>query len=680
MPVRKVGQRKTHEERNMKTTLKWAGLVVGCLVVVVIAALLIIPAFLDVKQFRAPLEKYLSEVSGRPVSVGDDVRLSLFPWAGVSFSDLKLGNTQAFAEKDFLTVKSFDVRVKLLPLLLKKVEVDRLVVQEPRVFLVTNKDGRVSWDFGVKPAESKPAAKPDTAPAQTGLPIQSFMVGELSIQNGQLTLIDHGKGSLQEISGMNLSLKDVSLEKPVRFSVSASVNQGPVSAEGRFGPVGTNLGQGAIPLELKADAFGQLKLQIKGSVENLLAAPVASLTVDVTEFSPRKLFTEIGQSLPATADPKVLERLALKAAIKADAKAVAVSDGLLAIDDSKLNFTLNAREFSKPNLTFDFRLDQIDLDRYLPPKAAQAQKKAPEAQTASSGAQPAQATLQKTDYTPLRRLVIAGTVAVGKLTVNNAKLDDMHLKIAAKDGVLSLDPLTMRLYQGTAAGKTVVNVKGDSPVTDVQLNLEQVQVHPLLKDLADKDILEGTARTQVALSMTGEDPARVKQTLNGKGSLTFSDGAIIGVDLAHMARNVKAALGGEVKAGPKPRTDFAELLVPFTIENGVFHTSDTSLRSPLLRLSAAGKADLVKESLDFRIDPKLVGTIKGQGDEKDRSGIGVPIVVTGRFEQPIFLPDVEAMAKDRLTRALGPSDTDGAKVKEKEKARDLIKGILPKKD
>jgi AsmA protein len=87
----------------------------------------------------------------------------------------------------------------------------------------------------------------------------------------------------------------------------------------------------------------------------------------------------------------------------------------------------------------------------------------------------------------------------------------------------------------------------------------------------------------------------------------------------------------------------------------------------------------VKETLDFRVDPKLVGTIKGQGDEKDHSGLGVPIVVTGSFEQPIFLPDVESMAKDQLKKALGPSDTGDADATVKEKARDFIKGLLPKK-
>jgi AsmA protein len=253
----------------------------------------------------------------------------------------------------------------------------------------------------------------------------------------------------------------------------------------------------------------------------------------------------------------------------------------------------------------------------------------------------------------------------------------VNLKIAAKDGLLAIDPLFMKLYQGTAAGKTSVNVKGDSPVTSVQLDLDKVQVHPLLKDVANKDFLEGTTKAQMALSMTGDDAARIRQTLDGKGSLIFTDGAIIGVDLANMVRNVKAALGGEVKSGAKPRTDFAEFLSPFTIEKGVFHTSETSLKSPLLRLLAAGKADLVKETLDFKLDPKLVGTIKGQGDEKDRSGIGVPIIVSGSFSDPSFRPDMEGIAKDQLKKALGAPEAGAAPTKEK--ARDLIKGLIPQK-
>ncbi len=198
---------------------------------------------------------------------------------------------------------------------------------------------------------------------------------------------------------------------------------------------------------------------------------------------------------------------------------------------------------------------------------------------------------------------------------------------------------------------------------------------PLLKDIADKDFLEGTAQARIALSARGADPAQIKPALNGKGNLTFNDGAIVGFDLANMVRNVKAALGGEAKTGAKPRTDFAELIVPFTLDKGVFHTPETVLKSPLVRLLAAGKADLVKETLDFRFDPKVVGTIKGQGDAKERAGLGVPVIVSGTFANPSFRPDVESLARDRLQQILSPSATGAAPVKEK--AGELLKGLVP---
>jgi AsmA protein len=655
----------------MKAALKWTAVVVAVLVVVVIGALLVIPHFIDARQFKAPIEQYISDATGRPVSVGDDITLSLFPWAGASFTRLRVGNTPQFAEKDFLFVKSLEARVKLMPLLSKEVMVDRIIINEPQIHLVTNKDGRVSWKFGGKPAEATPPAAAEPA-VKTALPIASLLVERVSIANGRLALIDHRAGSQQEISGINLELKDVSFDRPVHLTFSALVNQLPVSAEGRLGPVGANLGQGAIPVELKAAALGQLNLQLKGTVENVLVAPSAAVTIEVAEFAPRKLLSDIGQTPPATGDPNVLGKLALKANAKADATMLALSEGVLRLDDSTANFTLKAAEFSKPNLAFDVKLDRIDIDRYMPPK--------PNTQTGSgqsSAAPAAETALKRTDYSPLRKLVLSGSVAIGELRVSKATLEDVRLKVAAADGLLSIDPFSLRLYQGTGAGRASVNVKAESPVTDVRLTLDKVQANPLLKDVAQKDFLEGTAYAALQLTMSGDDAARIKRTLNGKGELTFRDGAIVGVDLAGMVRNVKAALAGEAVSGAKPRTDFAELAAPFSITNGVFNTPESSLKSPLLRLTASGNADLVQETMDFRVNPMVVGTIKGQGDTKDRSGLTVPVRVSGTFARPVFSPDLEALAKDQVKSILDSSGASSGSVREK--AGGLIKGLLPGK-
>jgi AsmA protein len=653
----------------MISALKWLALVAAALIAVVVGALLALPYFIDANRYKPEFEQYVQEAIGRPLKVAGAVRLSLFPWAGVSFSDLWMGTPPAFAERDFLTIKSFDVRVKLWPLLSRQVEVDRVVVSEPRLSLVTNKDGSVSWGFGAKPTQTQPS-HPNEAESKTGPPIELLLVGEVSVQNGRILMVDHTTESRHEIAGLNVSLRDLSFDRPVRLTLAATLNQKPLSAEGRFGPIGKNLGQGSVPLELTAEAFGQLKLKVKGNAENLLVAPLAHIELEAAEFSPRRLLAEIGQPLPPTADPKVLQRMTFKARINAGAKAVAVSDAVLVLDDSTLNLTAKATELIKPNIAFDLQLDHINIDHYLPPKPAASSSPPPTGQTA--GMPP-----QKIDYAPLRKLVLNGNATIGKLTAAHATAEEVNLKITARDGILAFDPFALKLYQGTAVGKTAVNLKGESPAAEVQLNLDQVQINPLLKDLTGKDFLEGTTQGRIALSGSGEDPARIKRSLNGKGGFTLKDGAIVGVDLANMVRNVKAAFGAEMKAGSKPRTDFSEWIVPFTIENGVFHTPEASLKSPLFRLVAAGRADLVQETLDFRVDPKLVGTIKGQGDEKDRTGIGVPVKVSGTFANPSFRPDLESLAKDRLKQVINPSD--GGSTPLKEKASDLLKGILPGK-
>ena len=68
-----------------------------------------------------------------------------------------------------------------------------------------------------------------------------------------------------------------------------------------------------------------------------------------------------------------------------------------------------------------------------------------------------------------------------------------------------------------------------------------------------------------------------------------------------------------------------------------------------------GKADLVKETMNFRVEPKFVGTLKGQGDTEQRSEITVPVLVAGSFSSPNFRPDLEGLLKKKLEMGLPES-------------------------
>jgi AsmA protein len=434
-------------------------------------------------------------------------------------------------------------------------------------------------------------------------------------------------------------------------------------------------------LDLSIKALKELEVSLKGKLVDPATNQQFDLAIQVSPFSPRKLMSALGQDFPVkTADPNALNKAALKAQLKGNPKNVSISDGTLQLDESNLAFSLKAKDFARPDLAFDLNLDKIDLDRYLPPPS---EKKTGEKK---EGKKPSTAESKKADYTPLRKLLLDGKIRVGNLKAHGAKVQDIYLKVSAKNGLINLDPLTLNLYQGNVSSKGAFDVRRDVPKSNMALQAKGIQVSPLLKDVLKKDFLEGTVKADMNIAMAGDDPEKIKNTLNGKGDFLFTDGAVVGIDLAGMVRNAKAAFGLAERGGERPRTDFSELHSPFTITKGVVDTRQTRLTSPLLRILAAGKANLVRESLDFRVEPKFVGTIKGQGDAQQRGGVTVPVLVTGTFSSPKFRPDLEGMLKGTLEKGISdPSElkkmlpgqtTEGAGQKPTEdKAKDLLKGL-----
>jgi AsmA protein len=659
--------------------IKWALIVCGVLIVFVIAALIIVPQFVDIQKYKPQLEQKVTEATGRPFTLGGDFDLSLFPWAGISFSDLHLGNPDGFEEKDFVSIESFEVRVKLLPLITRNIQVKRFMVEGARIILETGKDGRTSWEgLGPPSAEAKEGVKEEKAEGggTGGLPIKDFVLGEFAVTKGSVLWLDHAKGKRHEVTDLTIRLEDVSLDQPITLLISSLVDKNPVSLEGTIGPVGKDPGKGIVPFDLKAKALEEIALALSGIITSPAEKPQFDLTISVSPFSPKKLMERLDLSFPVkTKDPNVIEKISLKASMKGTPDAVSVSKGTLVLDDSTLGFSAGIKELDKPNVQFDLNLDGIDLDRYLPPSEKDAKKEAK--------AKPADR--KKTDYTPLRKLVLDGAATIGTLKVGNARIQNLSIKCTGRNGVFTLEPATLDLYGGSATIKGLLNVKENTPKTEVNIATDGVQINPLLRDVVDKDVLEGTVKADLALQMSGDDADTIKKSLNGGGELLFNDGAIKGIDLAGMVRNAKAAFGLAEAGGEKPRTDFSELRVPFTAAKGVVSTPGTTLTSPLIRLTAKGDADLPKETLDFRIEPKFVTTLKGQGDEAVRSGITVPVLVSGTFSSPKFAPDLKGLLKQGLEGKLPkPEDIketlqkslEGETKSLEEGAKDLMKGLF----
>ncbi len=673
----------------MKSIFKWFLIIGSVFLVLIIAAAFIIPQFVDVQKYKPAIEQKVAEATGRPFTLGNDIDLSVFPWVGVKLTDLHLGNPDGYKEKDMVSVKNFEVRLKVMPLLSKRIEIKTFVLEGPVIYLEKLKNGNANWlGMGVKQDKKAAGEKKTEKPSsEKGLPIAGLLVDNFSITNGQIIYVDQTSNLKKQISDLNLNLDNITLDKPVGILFAAMIDKKPVSLKGTAGPIGKEPGKGAIDIDFVLKALDQLEIKLKGKLIDPLAGQNFDLELAISSFSPRKLMAALNQSFPVqTKDPNVLDKLSLKTRLKGNPASVSLSQGEIQLDDSKLIFSASAKEFLKPNLKFDLQLDEIDLDRYLPEPLAKKEMSGAGGTTSSKKSEPVESAKKKTDYGPLRKLVMDGKVKVGKLKAHNARVENMDVHILADNGIITIDPLNLNLYQGSVASKCVLDVQKNDPMTQVTIDARGIQAGPLMKDALQKELIQGTLKTRAELSMTGETPDMMKQTLTGQGELLFNDGAIIGIDLAGMVRNIVAKLGAGEQPKEKPRTDFAELKMPFTAKNGLINTSGTSLMSPLVRVMAKGDVNLVKELLDLRVEPKFVATLKGQGDEKQRSGLMVPVLITGSFASPTIRPDLAGMIGGQglpntealKQQILGSKENPKEKIESvKEDVKKQIKNLLP---
>lgn len=714
----------------MAKGVKYFFIITGGLALLVCAALLIVPHLIDVDHFKPKIEKFVSEKTGYPLKIMGTIDLSVFPWVGLNFTDLVLNNPKDFQEKKFLKIKNFEARLKVLPLLSKRVEIHRFIIDQPEILLTRNDKGLWNWqetgaaddkgqeaaagegDASTEQTRSEPAPQPE-APKELG--IESLLVGEFALTNGNVVINDQLHKTTRELSDINLTLQDVSLDRPIFITLLAHLDGNPVELTGSIGPITPDPLHSRIIIDVDIDLFKTLALKTSGSIENLASALSYNLTFKISPFSPRHLFSQLGLDFPAAAGPQAFESIEAEGSISGSQSSISLSRSEIRFDESNLLAELKAQEFSKPDLEFHLALDTINIDRYLPAgqdgtgsrsnqgdgsapltpgkkedtPADSPSSTSPSTKSASAAGRTIgnneSAPETEANFEPLRKLVMSGDLSVDTLKLRGGMISNLTAAVEGKNGLFNLTSFSGNLYQGSISSTGSVDLRKAQPVSSVELNIDNVQAGPLLKDFADKDIIEGALQADIDLTGSGLSGDQIKASLNGTGELFFRDGALIGIDLAQLARTITSGFTLD-QQGERPKTDFAELHAPFTIINGLVETTETTLKSPFIRVKSRGKADLVSETIDFRLTPKLVGTIKGQGDKEARSGISVPVIVGGTFEKPTFTPDLEALVREQdidkkeiieilETGKISPQRKEQLS-EEVEKAKTLLKGLF----
>lgn len=361
----------------------------------------------------------------------------------------------------------------------------------------------------------------------------------------------------------------------------------------------------------------------------------------------------------------------LNVGIKADGQKLALQGLDVKLDDSHIQGNVGISQFSKPLYTFDLNIDKLDLNRYLPAAEAKAAETKAVEKTANSAEQPI-------DLSALKALNAQGNIRIGWLKYGKTEAKNLNIGLKAQDGLASLDPLNLDVYQGTVRGSVKLDARA-TPAVAIQQNLQNIAVGPMLVDTINNDMLSGNGNLNLNVTAQGNTVTALKKSLGGSVDLRMADGAVKGFDLAGTIRDAKGKLNllkgqSNSNADNSKKTDFSELTATFNIKNGVAHNDDLAMKAPVFRLTkgeSKGDIDIGKEQINYVAKPTLVNSLKGQGgkDAEQLGSIGVPVKITGTFAAPKFAIDMAALgqalaksaALDALTEKLGGSKADTLK-------------------
>ena len=202
--------------RRKKWTLLW---ILIPIILFGTFALLSVNYLLDPNIYGNILQKSLTTALDREVSIGK-AKIELWGGVGMAFEDLRVRDRSLTF--DVLRSERLILRVKLLPLLKRKIEWKRIVLDRPTVHVIRDKNGQ----FNIFSGSAMAGANREETKEKIQKALPSLFGCSFVVRAGEIFFSDESLGSSPlktEIRSFNFKLSSVSYHKALPFRISGNI-------------------------------------------------------------------------------------------------------------------------------------------------------------------------------------------------------------------------------------------------------------------------------------------------------------------------------------------------------------------------------------------------------------------------------------------------------------------------
>lgn len=692
-------------------------------VFVVVAAILALVLLVNPNQFKPLIVEQAQKHTGLELVIEGDISWQFFPSIGFELGQTELRNPEGFTQPNLFKVDTVGVDVSVTPLFSNQLEIGNITLDGAEFYLETLKDGRKNIDALTQasaPQESEPAA--DASSESTPAPQEqsatdasgwTINLAGVTVSNALFEMDDKQAGSFTKLYDVSLNLSEFAVDTwtTATFAASGENNQQKFSANGS---AEFKLAEGFASYALRNI---DLNAKFNDPTTSIESAKIGLNTFEFDKVN-QLTYAVIGNAAGLDLDLKgggeltvdsaiskvTLNKLTLDSTFKGDTlpqspmKVDMLSDLSFDINKSHLSFVLEKLQANAialdgkadvtlseiPKVRFSLHSPNIDLDEFLglsntTETASTAPSGSAGGSTSNSGSS-APAKEVEPDLSALKTLDVKGDITIDKFKASNAKMQNVKTAFSVNRGIAELTSFTSNLYQGSISATAKLDARKTPATYTAKKKIRGVKVQPLLVDVANNDMLEGTGNIDVNVKGKSLTPTGIKKNLVGTIVINFEDGAVNGINVAQLIRENYAKIKGEKveSTNEAQKTDFSAMKATLKVDKGWVSTNDLSAQSPLLRVTGQGKANFINETVDFLVRTSIVGSLEGQGGKNidDLKDVTIPIKVTGQWADPKFALVFDDVLKQKAQKEI---DRGVNKLTDKikdEKTKEAVDGLL----
>lgn len=220
----------------MNTRLRNSVIAAAAIIVIAMIALVaIVPWLVSTDLVRSAIEREMNTFTGRPVSIGGDVSVKLFPAPTAVFDDVTF-LVRGDEEQSILTIDNVEADIAPWTILSRNPSFTEIRLTRPQLRLTRQADGTINWrdsmgriGFAVDMARRRIESEGDEA----GLLLDGFPkdMASIGIIDGVLTIDDVSSGNMEEIANISATINWLQLDGALAAAGAGTWRDVPFSIE-----------------------------------------------------------------------------------------------------------------------------------------------------------------------------------------------------------------------------------------------------------------------------------------------------------------------------------------------------------------------------------------------------------------------------------------------------------------